>query len=120
MHRRGRVGVIAGVAVAAVVGVACGTTDKASQDRLPPIRTTIPTTSTTSTTIPAGDIFYTVKSGDTLGKIAEGFQVPVLAIVELNGLANQDAIQAGQTLQIPTGVILVAELPNASADTTEP
>jgi peptidoglycan DL-endopeptidase CwlO len=120
MERRGRsalLGVLAGVAV---VSVACGTTDKASQDRLPPIRTTVPTTSTTTTTIPEGQRFYTVQSGDTLGNIAASFEVPVQAIVDLNGLASADSIQAGQTLEIPSGVVLVAELPNPAADTTVP
>ena len=102
------------------VFVACGTTDKASQERLPPIRTTVPSTTTTSTTIPAGQRFYTVQSGDTLGKIALSFEVPVQAIVELNGLASADAIQAGQTLEIPSGIVVIAELPTQSVATTAP
>lgn len=104
----------------AFVFASCGTTDKASQERLPPIRTTVATTTTTSTTIPVGQRFYTVQSGDTLGKIALSFEVPVQAIVDLNGLASADAIQAGQTLEIPSGIVVIAELPNQSAATTEP
>lgn len=96
----------------AVVVAGCGTTDQASRQTLPPIRTTIATTTTTSTTIPEGQLFYTIKSGDTLGKIAERFQVPIHAIVELNKLASPDAIQAGQTIEIPTGVVLVTDLPD--------
>lgn len=103
-------------ATAVVIGVAaavggCGTTDEASRQTLPPIRSTVATTTTTSTTIPPGQRFYTVKSGDTLGKIAESFEVPVQAIVDLNGLASPDDIQAGQTLEIPSGVTLITELP---------
>lgn len=110
-----------GVLVAfGVLSAACGTTDQASQDRLPPIRTTVATTTTTSTTIPPGQRFYTVQSGDTLGKIALSFEVPVQAIVDLNGLASADAIQAGQTLEIPSGVVVIAELPNQPVATTEP
>lgn len=102
----------AALAVGAVVLVAgCGTTDKASRQTLPPIRTTIASTSTTTTTIPEGQRFYTVQSGDTLGKIAERFQVPIQAIVDLNKLASPDAIQAGQTLEIPSGVVVITELP---------
>lgn len=104
-------------ALVAIV-VSCGTTDKASQERLPPIRTTTPTTTTTSTTIPEGERFYTVQQGDTLGKIAESFEVPVQAIVDANDLASPDAIQAGQTLRIPSGVVLVAELPDPGTGTT--
>lgn len=107
----GLVGVLAALA-------ACGTTDKASQERLPPIRATIATTTTTSTTIPEGQRFYTVKQGDTLGKIANSFKVTVQSIVDLNGLASADAIQAGQTLEIPSGITVIDELP--PIDTAEP
>jgi len=104
---------IVAVAAFGAVAVGCGTTDPASQERLPPIRTTTPTTTTTSTTIPPGQRFYTIKSGDTLAAIAASFQVPVVAIVDLNGLDNPDDIQAGQTIEIPAGVVLVEELPEA-------
>jgi LysM repeat protein len=102
------------------VAVGCGTTDPASQERLPPIRTTLVTTTTTTTTIPPGQRFYTVKQGDTLGKIAAGFEVTVQSIVDLNKLASPDAIQAGQTLEIPSGIVVIAELPNQTAATTAP
>ena len=61
---------------------------------------------------------YTVKQGDTLGKIAAGFEVTVQSIVDLNKLASPDAIQAGQTLEIPAGVVVIAELPETA--TTAP
>jgi len=96
----------------------CGTTDSASQERLPPIRTTLATTSTTSTTIPEGQRFYTIKRGDTLAQIAASFEVTVISIVDLNGLANPDDIQAGQTIEIPSGIIVVADLPPPPALTT--
>jgi len=99
------------------VAVGCGTTDPASQERLPPIRTTLATTSTTSTTLPEGQKFYTIKSGDTLAAIALSFEVPVLSLVDINGLDNPDDIQAGQTIEIPSGVIVVAELPTPPTDT---
>ena len=100
------------------VAVGCGTTDSASQERLPPIRTTLATTSTTSTTIPEGQRFYTIKRGDTLALIAASFEVTVISIVDLNGLANPDDIQAGQTIEIPSGVIVVADLPSVPTLTT--
>lgn len=99
---------------------ACGTTDSAAQERLPPIRTTVATTTTTTTTIPPGQRFYTVKDGDTLGKIAAGFEVTVQSIVDLNKLASADAIQAGQTLEIPSGIVVVSEIPTPAAGSTEP
>ncbi len=103
--------------VAGVVVVACGTTDKASRETLPPIRTTTSTTSTTSTSLPEGQKFYVIKRGDTLAVIAASFGVTVQSIVEINGLANPDAIQAGQTIEIPSDVVVIDELP-ALPDTT--
>ena len=44
---------------------------------------------------------YTVKSGDSLGSIAEQFDVTVQAIMEANGLADPNLISAGQSLVIP-------------------
>ena len=64
MQRLDRTIVLAGLAVLAVVGAACGTTDPASQERLPPIVTTTPTTTTTTTTAAPQDIIYVVQSGD--------------------------------------------------------
>jgi LysM repeat protein len=102
----------------AVVAVGCGTTDSASQERLPPIRTTLATTSTTSTTIPEGQRFYTIKRGDTLAAIAASFEVTVISIVDINGLDNPDDIQAGQTIEIPSGIVVVADLPTPPTLTT--
>ncbi len=102
----------------AVVGVACGTTDPASQERLPPIQTTTPTTTTTTTTVAPGDFLYVVQSGDTLGKIAERFSVTIVAIVERNGLSSPDDIQAGQSLEIPEGLPVIND--GGAPGTTEP
>ena len=90
------------VVVLVAFAAGCGTTDEASRQTLPPIRTTT-STSTTSTTIP-DDRFYTIQRGDTLAVIAAQFKVTVQAIVELNGLDNPDDIQAGQTIEIPSNV----------------
>lgn len=43
---------------------------------------------------------YVVKSGDTLFSIAQAHGTTVDKLVQLNGLAGPDAIQAGQTLKI--------------------
>ena len=97
--------------IAAVVTAGCGTTDKASRETLPPIRTTIAITTTTSTTVAPGQQFYVIKPGDTLGTIAASLNVTVQSIVDLNGLANPDDIQAGQTIEIPSGITVIDELP---------
>ena len=61
--------------------------------------TTIPLE--TTTTLAANPEFYTIQQGDTLSAIASSFGVTVADIVAANGLANADAIQAGQKLAIP-------------------
>jgi LysM repeat protein len=87
---------------AAGLFAACGTTDEASRQTLPPLETTT-TTTTTTTTIPI-ERFYTVQRGDILAVIAADRGVTVEAIVDLNELASADAIQAGQVLEIPANV----------------
>ncbi len=96
----------------------CGTTDQASRQTLPPIRTTTSSTTTPTTTFPEGTKFYTIKRGETLAVIAASFGVTVQSIVDLNQISNPDAVQAGQTIEIPTDVILVAELPDPPVTTT--
>ena len=118
MKRPDRAATAAIVGVLAVVGVACGTTDPASQERLPPIQTTVPTTTTTTTTVAPADLLYVVQSGDTLFRIAERFSVTVAAIVERHGLSSADDIQAGQSLEIPEGLLVVDD--GRTSDTTEP
>lgn len=107
----------AGAAATALVLAACGTTDKASRETLPPIRTTIAITTTTSTTVAPGLRFYVIKPGETLGIIAASFEVTVQSIVDANGLANPDDIQAGQTIEIPSGITVIADLPPVPSTT---
>lgn len=102
-----------------LLAVACGTTDPASSERLPPIQTTTPTTSTTTTTVAPGDIVYVVQSGDTLGKIAQCFSVTVPSIMERNALTS-DAIQAGQTLEIPDAMVIIDPSGTGTAVTCAP
>src|SRR5699024_1717363 len=45
-------------------------------------------------------ISYTVKTGDTLNKIAKKFGVSVSSLVSLNNIKNQNKINVGQTLLI--------------------
>jgi LysM repeat protein len=61
----------------------------------------VATTTTTTTVAPAnGEIYYAVKSGDTLSKIAENFKTSVKAIRAANNLKT-DSIRVGQKLTIP-------------------
>ncbi len=97
--------------------VACGTSNGGAIETLPPIRTTT-TVSTTSTTVDTRRRFYEVKSGDNLSEIARRFEVPRSELVKINELENDGSlIQVGQILEIPTDIVLVAELP--TPETTE-
>ena len=97
--------------VLALVAGACGTTDKASTEPLPPIRTTTSTTTIPGTTLPEGvRQFYTIKRGDTLASIAGATGVTVQSIIVLNNIDDPDAIQAGQTIEIPAGIVVIADL----------
>lgn len=111
---------IAVVGAGSVGAAACGTTDSASREPLPPLRTTTSSTTIPATTLPPGvRIIYTVKPGDTLGIIAASFQVTVASIVDLNQLPNGgNNIQAGQKIEIPN-ILFLEELPDAG-DTTVP
>ena len=97
--------------IASVIGIvgivtvlsACGGDETKVADTLPVMvaesTTTIPLESTT--TLNDNPEFYTIQQGDTLSAIAASFGVTVADIVAANGLANADAIQAGQKLAIP-------------------
>ena len=49
----------------------------------------------------AGQLIYTIESGDTLYSIARQFGVSVDALIELNNITNPDVIRAGDELFIP-------------------
>ena len=72
---------------------------------------TVSTTTTIFITTTTVQKFYIVKRGDTLGKIAKAFQVRLADLQAINGIANADAIQAGQELKIPTGAVVYNTLP---------
>lgn len=95
---------------------ACGGDDDGAFSTLPPIRTTT-TSSTTTTVVSTEPQYYVVQRGDVLSIIAELFDVPMQAIMDANGISDPNAIQAGQTLRIPTGVVVVNTLPPRSATT---
>ena len=83
--------------------VACGG-DDASVETLPPMTaapSAAPTSLGATTTLPAAEEFYTIQQGDTLFGIAQAFGVSVDDLISFNAIADPDAIQAGQRLQIP-------------------
>lgn len=65
-----------------------------------PAGATTPRPSPTPTTA-ANPASYTVVAGDTLWDIAQRFETTIAALVELNGLADADAIEVGQVLKLP-------------------
>lgn len=93
---------------------ACGDADPDAFTTLPPIATTT-TTTTTTTTVSTERRFYTIQSGDSLRIIAETFGVTIQAIVDLNNIENPDNIQAGQTIEIPSGIVVITDLPTTVA-----
>jgi LysM repeat protein len=111
---------LGGLAIAAVilpvVVVACGSDTKA-EGTLPPI-VTVSTTTTIFITTTTVQVYYVVKKGDTLGKIAKAFQVRLTDLMTINGIANQDHIEAGQELKIPTGAVVYDTLPTPATTTT--
>tara|TARA_B110000037_G_scaffold107904_1_gene125028 strand:+ start:1147 stop:1527 length:381 start_codon:yes stop_codon:yes gene_type:complete len=113
--RRSSVALVSLPLVIALVAGACGTTDEASNEPLPPIRTTTSTTTIPGTTIPEGvRQFYVIKSGDTLAKIASSFDVTMRSLIELNNIENPDNVSAGATLEIPAGIVVIANLPTTA------
>jgi LysM repeat protein len=67
-----------------------GTTPPPQPDPVPPVEN------------PPNYVNYTVKPGDTLGKISQAFGVRPDVIAEVNGIVNPNLIYAGQVLKIPT------------------
>lgn len=120
VSRRRRGVAVTAVGFAVLVGAGCSDDDDGGGGTLPPIATTTTLAPVETTTTIAQRRFYEIKRGDTLGRIAAAYKVTVQSIVELNGLSNADDIQAGQTIEIPTGVVLDATLPPVAPGATPP
>ena len=65
-----------------------------------PSSATTTTTTTTSTTKVSTRKTYRVRSGDTLGAIAERADVPVDQLLELNPDVDPQSLRAGQRLRL--------------------
>jgi LysM repeat protein len=105
---------LAGLVLVAATAMVAGcedNNDPTADATLPPIQTTttLPVTVAPTTTQPR---FYKIQPGDTLGKIATAFGLPIQAIMEKNKLTDPDKIYAGQILELPiASEIVVTSLP---------
>lgn len=59
-------------------------------------------------------IFYTVRSGDTLNSIARRFNIPLISLINSNNLAAPYRIYIGQQLSMPPGVTTYVVKPGES------
>jgi LysM repeat protein len=106
-----------------VLTVACSDDDGADAGAtLPPIATTTTVPPTVPPPPPTQPRFYEVQPGDTLIEIATAYGLPIQAIMEMNGIVDQNKIFAGQILELPLASAIVATtLPTvAPAPTTTP
>ena len=73
---------------------------------------------------PTSDNSHTVQAGETLFRISLNYEVPIEAIMALNGLTDPSFIQAGQVLLIPAAGELEqavpSPMPTATASPTLP
>jgi LysM repeat protein len=83
---------------------------------VPPVvvATVAPASAPALTPTTEGGAAYTVKSGDTLSKIAAANNSTVDAIVKANNLTDPDKLQVGQKLAIPSGAETSGAAPAAS------
>jgi LysM repeat protein len=74
-----------------------------------PTPTFIPTPDPTRTGVSDAteDQVHIVQSGDTLNRIAEWYGVSPEAIISVNGLADPNRLEVGQTLIIPTSIQVI-------------
>lgn len=61
---------------------------------------------------PDEPLTYVVQSGDSLGEISQQFDVPLVDLMEANGIADANFVNAGETLVIPVeGVVPPTPVP---------
>ena len=107
-------GVLAAVAVVALIAAGCGgdDDDPTSEDRpdieegatpteVPADTVAAPTPTAVPAEIEVPRLTYTVEPGDLLGDIAATFGVPLGAIISVNEMENPDLINVGQEIICP-------------------
>src|SRR5687767_4154659 len=52
-------------------------------------------------------LFYTVRPGDTLYKIARRWELPLETLIAANNLTSPNSIYVGQQLSVPPGVDVI-------------
>ena len=96
------------------------TTEETTDTAVTPIETpaeeTTDTTSDQAVIAAGGEVTHIVQAGDTLGGIAELYDVSMADIVAANNIGNVDVLEVGQSLIIKSG----AAAETTSPDTTTP
>lgn len=101
----------ASLAAACLGGVAAGCSegdDAGAGATLAPIATTTTIPPTTQPPPPTQPRFYEIQPGDTLIEIAGAYGLPIQAIMEKNGILDQNKIFAGQIIELPNAAEIVA------------
>lgn len=98
---------------------ACGNR-ASSADTLPPFITFPPTTTIdVSTSLPQITV-YIAQEGDSLGAIANAFNVDLDQMMEINGITDKNHVEVGQAIKIPPQRIVILELPTTTSTLPAP
>jgi LysM repeat protein len=92
------------------------TTDTAVTTEETPSEETTDTTADQAVIAAGGEVTHVVQAGETLGGIAEQYNVSMEDIVSANNIGNVDVLEVGQSLIIKAGAAAEAPAP----DTTTP
>ena len=91
-----------------------------TRDTLPPFITFAPTTTVnTSTSLPVITV-YIAQEGDSLGAIANAFNVDLDQMMEINGITDKNHVEVGQAIKIPPQRIVITELPTTTSTLPAP
>ena len=102
-----------------VLAAACSNRAE-TRDTLPPFITYPPTTTIdVSTSLPQITVYF-VKEGDSLGAIANAFNVDLGQMMEINGITDKNHVEVGQAIKIPQQRIVIAELPTTTSTLPAP
>lgn len=91
------------------------TTDTAVTTEETPAEATTDTTNDQSVVAAGGEVTYVVQAGDTLGYIADLYDVSLEDIMTANNIGNADVLEVGQSLVIKAGTTAEATLPDTTA-----